>query len=356
MISSRESERLDVMRFPLIVGVVFIHAYGSSVGLAGGAVGSEVGFGATLIQDLISKGMARTAVPLFFLMSGYLFFQAWELSRPGYVAKLRSRVPTLLVPFLFWNMVVLAVVASAQLLPITQQYFSGKHEPIYQYDWWEMLSALLGIGRMPVAYQFWFIRDLMLLVVAAPLIYVLVRRQRFLFSTILGAIWLVGEWPLYMPSIEALFFFCAGAALALSGSRLFIADGMGRWLGALYVVLLAADMTLRGQEYHGLVHRLAILVGVMCMLCLSGWIVDSDAWRQRLVRLSATSFFVFAAHEPLITIARKVAYKVIRPNSDVEVLVLYFLLPALTCAVLVVVYRMLSMLSPRLLRVITGGR
>ena len=40
-ISKSSSERLNVLRFPLIVGVVFIHAYGASIGLTNGVTGVE---------------------------------------------------------------------------------------------------------------------------------------------------------------------------------------------------------------------------------------------------------------------------------------------------------------------------
>ena len=39
MISSESSLRLNLLRFPLIVGVVFIHASATKVGFSGGEVG-----------------------------------------------------------------------------------------------------------------------------------------------------------------------------------------------------------------------------------------------------------------------------------------------------------------------------
>ena len=66
------SSRLKALRFPLIVGVVFIHAYATKVLLEGGRqVGTEqVGFAVSFVRNLISQGIARVAVPMFFLMSG----------------------------------------------------------------------------------------------------------------------------------------------------------------------------------------------------------------------------------------------------------------------------------------------
>lgn len=76
-LDSESSLRISLIRFPLIVCVVFIHAYGSTVGMAGMQIGvTNTNFAADFVRNIISQGIARTAVPLFFLISGYLFF--WD--------------------------------------------------------------------------------------------------------------------------------------------------------------------------------------------------------------------------------------------------------------------------------------
>ena len=73
-LNSESSVRLSLLRFPLIVGVVFIHAYETMVGFSGGTVGvSQNNFVTEFIRNLISQGFARIAVPMFFLLSGYFF-------------------------------------------------------------------------------------------------------------------------------------------------------------------------------------------------------------------------------------------------------------------------------------------
>jgi hypothetical protein len=49
------SIRLSLLRFSLIIGVVFIHAYGASVGFAGNSIGtSQSSAGANFIVNFIS--------------------------------------------------------------------------------------------------------------------------------------------------------------------------------------------------------------------------------------------------------------------------------------------------------------
>jgi surface polysaccharide O-acyltransferase-like enzyme len=95
MITQNVSSRLKALRFPLIVGVVFIHAYTTKVLLEGGhQAGTEhVDFAVSFVRNLISQGIARVAVPMFFLMSGYLFFQGYDGSMRAYRRKLQSSLP-----------------------------------------------------------------------------------------------------------------------------------------------------------------------------------------------------------------------------------------------------------------------
>lgn len=50
--------------------------------------------------------VTHIAVPTFFLISGFLFFVNFqEWSWEGYKKKMSSRVKTLLIPYVFWNIV-----------------------------------------------------------------------------------------------------------------------------------------------------------------------------------------------------------------------------------------------------------
>ena len=79
MLDSESSLRLNLLRFPLVVLVVFLHAYSSTVGFSDGEIGvSHSMFIVDLVRNFVSRGVATIAVPVFFLMSGYLFFAGLE--------------------------------------------------------------------------------------------------------------------------------------------------------------------------------------------------------------------------------------------------------------------------------------
>ncbi len=114
------------LRFPLILGVVFIH--NSAIRpLAANAehVGVYAFSIATLAFNLISDGIARAAVPLFFLMSSYLLCEKRISLDHEYFRELKKRLRTLLVPFLIWNIATFLGFAIAENLSMTKKYISG---------------------------------------------------------------------------------------------------------------------------------------------------------------------------------------------------------------------------------------
>ena len=112
------SRVIQLLRFPLVVGVVYVHAFGGATPMPRPAHGSPLEFPpSALVMILVSQGVARVAVPLFFLIAGFLFFAGSEWSVEVYLLKLRRRVKTLLVPYVLWNFLVWAMYALAAALP-----------------------------------------------------------------------------------------------------------------------------------------------------------------------------------------------------------------------------------------------
>jgi len=71
--------------------------------------------------------------------------------------------------------------------------------------------------------------------------------------------------------------------------------------------------------------------------------------------LSGASFFVFAAHEPLLNTIRKIAFKMLVPASGAAILALYFLIPICLITILVLTYRGLVKATPHFAGIITGN-
>ena len=89
-LTSESSQRLNILRFPLIIGVVFLHARAKEMATANASTAPLADIN-TFIQVFISRGLATTAVPLFFIMSGYFFFLNGKWGKQVYLDKLKSR-------------------------------------------------------------------------------------------------------------------------------------------------------------------------------------------------------------------------------------------------------------------------
>ena len=357
MLDRESSLRLNLLRFPLIVGVVFIHAYSTTVGLSGGEIGvNQPNLISDFVRNFISQGIARVAVPLFFLMSGYLFFAGFEYSRESYALKLKSRTKTLLIPFIFWNIATLMVIALAQTIPATSVFFSGKNSLISSFGAYDYLNAIIGFTRKPIAYQFWFIRDLIILVLFVPLIKVAVKFAPLPFFGLLLLYWLIGSWPVSAPSSEALLFFSAGVYFGSTQKSLFYLDDFGPIIVGLCLAIFAIDAITVSQWFNPYLHKIGIVLGISAALFLTKLVAQHEKLVILISSLSGASFFVYAVHEPFLTIIKKISYKMLLPESSFVILFLYFLNPIITIAVAVVVYRGLVRVAPRFISIVTGGR
>lgn len=351
------SERISLLRFPLIVGVVLIHAPGIPVVESGGSNGVATdGPVSDFFKELIANGIARVAVPAFFLVSGFLLFHRTQWSASAYRRKLRARVRTLLIPFLIWNSLVITFFFVAQSVPGLQSFFSGSVPQVAGMRPVEVLDYLVGFTGHPASYPFWFIRDLMVLVVLAPAVHWLATRAGPVTAAVLVIAWV---WPALWPRVpneEAALFFFAGALLAVRRVDPFARiDSFGAPLLWLYAGVQLADAFTKDAAINPPLHKLAVALGVAAVLQLSERLRRSPL-RSRTLDLAAAAFFVFAMHEPTLTVIRKAAFSVAPPSGDAMLLLYFLAAPAATIAIALAARSLLVRLAPRLLSLAEGGR
>jgi surface polysaccharide O-acyltransferase-like enzyme len=357
-LQSRFFERIDVLRFPLIVGVVFIHAYQISAVPTSEVLNiEECNLLFNFIRNFISQGVARISVPMFFLISSILFFRNLKFTLSGFASKIHARVQTLLLPFLFWNILTFVLFLILQFFPITQVFFSGSVPKIANLTVWDNFSLILGIGRTPISYQFWFIRDLMLLICVAPFLFLIAQHAYKLPLLILIIFWgLDLEWPLYAPSTEAALFFFIGAVISVKNIDLFKCDKFGDFAIFGYIFFAFMDTIFFGKYLGPYLHKIAICVGMVALLYLTALVVQIESLKYSLIRLSRSSFFIYATHEPILTIVKKVTFKIITPNNSILLLTLYFLIPLTVLVFLLQLNKFFIRFFPNLTKIISGGR
>jgi surface polysaccharide O-acyltransferase-like enzyme len=115
-----QSATIDLLRFPLIFMVIFIHLSYTAVHLpdADSPLFSEQGI-LNLLYLLLSDGICRLAVPTFFIISGFLFFiNVTDFTWEQYKYKIKRRFRSLVIPYFLWNLIAIILsVAALALLP-----------------------------------------------------------------------------------------------------------------------------------------------------------------------------------------------------------------------------------------------
>lgn len=357
IIDKKVSARIEVLRFPLIVLVVFIHNYANTVrlpqGVEAGVIYSNIWV--DFARLFISQGIARVAVPLFFLVSGYLFFvDDWSWTQ--YANKLKKRLRTLLIPYLFWDLLTFVCFAVAPAIPQLNVYFSGiRWPPMHSFV--ECVNAFFNISVLyllnPISYQFWFIRDLLALVVLAPAIYfLLTRRSALPFIAVLFCWWFFSEGNVPLRDVEAALCFSLGAYFSLTGKNVTYLDRFGPWTTAMFAGLLTIHSAFPDLPF---IYKLMLVFGVPSLWWFTELATKIDTLKSTLIGLSGASFFVFAAHEPLLTLIRKLLFKLLSPTNAAAILALYFLIPICLVMLLVAIYWNLLRTMPSFLAFITGS-
>ncbi|MEW4489254.1 hypothetical protein AB1L42_14325 [Thalassoglobus sp. JC818] len=95
---------------------------------------------------------------------------------------------------------------------------------------------------------------------------------------------------------------------------------------------------------------------ILTVWCLSNSKKSDSRTAVVLKWLAGVSFFVFAMHQPLLMIVKKVVFAAVNPQSGSSILLLYFLIPLFVIAVSVGVYEVLSQMFPRMTAMMSGGR
>lgn len=354
--------RLQVIRFPLVVSVIFHHNGMGTVRLADGVNMSAgpLSVWAQFIQGFISYGLGGIRMPTFFLISGYLFFTGFDRGGDWLSKKLASRTRSVLFPLLIWNAIAIVLLLVAQNAGPTRVLFSGAgawSQSIIGFGWFDYVNALLGIHSDPILYPLWFLRDLFLMCLLAPVYFVLPRIVQHCLVAMFGALWLIDAWPYEVPTAQACFFFALGASAAMAKKNLFAMDPHLKWVCAvlLGLVIAGALVPADGAVASTLTH-LKHLAGVIVVLTISQYLLRMPRASEWLIRLSAPSFLLFVAHEPLLTIVRKTMYVVFTPSSSSAALSIYFGAVACTVMLILAAYYLAERYAPRALSALTGGR
>lgn len=285
-----QSKTIDILRFPLAVLVVAIHTYFNEGLKARGNV--DIPFSGEWAHEFIrffSITLSDCAVPMFFVISGYLYFlKNPHLTKECYLKKTKKKCVSLLLPFFCWS-VVACMVEPSRFLSV------GTFEKITGF-WSLTMSMFQGAG--PWDGPLWFMRDLFVVMLCAPLVELMVRKIKW-GGILLLYIPLLAGYNMIVPgiSVRAFLFFMLGALFAIHSPNVLAS------LRMKYVLPVGAVfMFLRNLSYgclsdlHNIILECWILASMSLYYVLARCIASSTGNMKVWKRLSAASFVVYAMH------------------------------------------------------------
>lgn len=311
------SKAISFLRLPLILLVVLIHVPRIECG-------SEC---YRITTHFLSCVISGIAVPLFFVISGYLFFLS-EFSIAKYLKKIKKRIYSLLIPYLLWNLFALIFL----MLPHYDTYEFTLGNVLISF--WNCHDSFIhATSSNPIDFPMWYIRDLMICNLIAPAYYYIIRHTRFLLPVVFIALWVFGILsPVTGISVIAVAFYSLGAYIAIHHQDA-IDEHKGWWSVAGVILFIALCLLLsveRDMSHRDFVSCLTALVGICCIpsaVCL--WCKQESWLFNHVCHLSGCTFFIYAAHAIII----KPIYNALERVSIIPEIIIYFLTLAITVGV-----------------------
>jgi len=364
-ITNEVSHRISISRFPIILGVVYLHA--------GGIIGYGHSGVSSLVSHYISTVTASVCVPMFFIISGYLFFHNHDGTMGTHRAKIISRIHSLFIPMVFWNALTLAGILALQNIPALCVLRNDASNNISLTSILGVLNAILGLTGAPAAPQFWFIRDLFMIVLLSPIFSFfynkypwigfillvppftcdfLLRKYHLLPLHVMRPVFLLSWSPLY---------FYIGALLHRFKYRIECLDKFrllaislylvsGFWEAAL--IALNADMSDSSMIF---LHFFNIFLGIFALWTFFSFF--PPGLNKILVKFSAFSFFLFAVfHHALYYSYALLRHIIAPPVSTAGFIIAFCLFPFAVSMAVMGLGAMLNKHGGLFFKIIIGNR
>ena len=205
------SDKLRVLSLISILFVLYIHSGFHSNEIEGMIWNYRC-------QEFISGMLGRCAVPLFYVISGYLFFLKVSDGMKSIYAKIQKRMRTLLVPYIIGCLFFVLFGVMIAITPGISRYVNGSVMPLFNESLHQIICSIFydsGSGT-PCAFQLWFLRDLILIVATSPIWYLLLKYLRWILI-----VSCFGLTYLHIPFVPffALFWFLLGGQLVQVQNR-----------------------------------------------------------------------------------------------------------------------------------------
>ena len=297
---------------------MFVHSFGVEIDITklhtDGLTGLAI---CDYIRILFSVVIANSAVPIFFIISGYLlFFKVEEYNKTIYISKLRKRFYSLIIPYFSWIMLMIiwnliykfgCILLRGNSWTIILDYFRDNNylHMLWNSSIWGERITWLGIHTYqsgPVLLPFWYMRDLILMVLFSPIIYWLIKKIKIVFIILLVAVYTLDIKASWISGtiVCACLFFSLGAYFAVKKQD--FTDILWRWkklvcpLAAILMIWQTYTGASMGNHVSCMVHPWLVIIQSFAIIILASAMCKYRCLYDMNRKLAKTSFFIYAFH------------------------------------------------------------
>lgn len=355
------SKVIALLRFPMAFAIVMFHFV---------PVTTQVDFPVYnflhFVVWFICSG--HIVVPLFFIFSGYLFFNKQVFNRRIYVSKLKKRFYSLFIPYVFWNLaLILLHLAFQQFLP---QYAHGEGGWIKDYTLKEWLACFYRMDLIkptlspePYDNPLWFIRDLMITVLLSPILYYGVKKLKWILPFILSVVYVIilihTNLELYYLRFSSITFFTIGIWISLNknGIEFDFVRKVCPYYCITYAIIMLTIYTMGGAIYSSVIFRSVNIIPAVAFLLGVGFMVIN--WKPQIIFpefYNQSVFVIYAGHAFFLSTYTKLLGSMGLYNDDIMLSIVYVLTPLLMTTMWSVITLFVKNHLPKLYPIMTGGR
>lgn len=346
------SDKLRVLSLISIIFVLYIHSGFHADEIEGMVVNDRV-------QEFVSGMMGRCAVPLFYVISGYLFFLKVPEGMKSIYGKMRKRVGTLVVPYIIGCLFFVGFGVLMAVLPGVSKYMNSSLMPLFFKPIGEILRSIFydaGNGT-PCAFQLWFLRDLILIVATSPLWYLCLKHLKWGFVAV---VFVLTYFDVPHVPFLSLFWFVLGGQLTKVKIEMGGVNGViniGLLALCLFLVLSIVELFFPEMIDWKSLRIPIILIGIVGAWGLYDAVVGKNfslLQHQWLTTACQFTFFIYIFHEPTLNIVRKLIVVVLGKN-EFGYMASYLISPWIFTVCAVFAGLLFRKYLPRVYDVCTGG-
>lgn len=310
--------RISILRLVMIFGIVVLHTpeYVNIADLGPGWF--------DLIKAFFQSAVFRCTVPVLTCISGYLLFSS-EIDTN--VKKLAAKkFWTLAIPFVTCN----ALLAIA-LYVVQSHYKMSTSYQLYPFDLGTMLDAAFGLTKGPVNYPLNFVRDLLVLMMLAPLLGAMLRQAAVPGLVLVVLIfWLNMDGYLILRSEMPIMFYIGGMAAVKNWNI----KRLDKYAKPCLLFFMAACVAV---VWFRIANTTALRIVSPVLIWPASALLSNTKSGQWLAARAKYSFFIFLLHAPLL-LTSFMLYK--HFSSQIPYEGYWLLTPLITTWVLVKLYKL----------------